>query len=121
MMRRARRIKSKKYHAHVDQTTNNQSTTVEAIHGWINEQGEILMGKNVEELRVGIEYGGDFSLSVDFYSQLGLMCVSRRIWMQRFVQQMLDAGFTVYGEEGVVGTDHQILKSKKEALDNIKK
>lgn len=84
------------------------------------------MGKNVEGLRVSIEYGGGFSLPVGFYSQRWTNVrikknLSMNGFMQRFVQQMLNAGCTVQGEEGVVSTDHQILKSEKETLDTIKK
>jgi hypothetical protein len=127
MMRRVRHVKSKTYLVHVDQTTNNQPTTVEAIERWIREQADILMcDKNVEGLRVSVGYGGSFSLPVGFYSQLWTnMRIKKHLsmngFMQRFMQQVLDVGCTVQGEKEVVSTDHRILKSEKETFDTIKK
>ncbi|KAG0258755.1 hypothetical protein BGZ95_004879, partial [Linnemannia exigua] len=71
MMRRFRHVKSNTYLVHVDQTNNNQPTSAEAIHEWIKEQADVLMGdKKVEGLRAGIEYGGSFTLPVGFYNRL---------------------------------------------------
>ncbi|KAG0358938.1 hypothetical protein BGX24_005893 [Mortierella sp. AD032] len=126
MMRRVRHVKSKKYLVHVDQRTNNQPTTVETIHGWIKKQADILIGgRDVEGLRLNIGYGGNFSLPEGFYSHLWTnVRIKRNLsvngFMQRFLQQMLDAGCTVQGENGAISTD-QILKSETEILDAIKK
>ncbi|KAK3846356.1 MAG: origin of replication binding protein-domain-containing protein [Linnemannia gamsii] len=126
MMRRVRHVRSKKYLVHVDQRTNSQPTTVEAVHGWIKKQADMLMGgRDLEGLRLNIGYGGNFSLPEGFYSHLWTnVRIKRNLsvngFMQRFIQQMLDAGCTVQGENGAISTD-QILKSETEILDAIKK
>ncbi|KAI8599788.1 origin of replication binding protein-domain-containing protein [Dissophora ornata] len=126
MMRRVRHVKSKTYLVHVDQRTNNLPTTVEAVNDWISNQGYTLLSSKKEEgLKMSIEYGGGFSLPDTFYSQLWTnVRVKRNLstngFMRRFIHQMLDAGCSVRGEQGVVATDHPTIKSEKEMLEIVK-
>lgn len=111
---------------HVDQRTDTQPTTAEAIHEWIKEQADMLMGdKNVDGLRMNIGYGGNFSLPQGFYSQLWTnVRIKRNLsmngFMQRFVQQMLDAGCIVQGENEAVSMDNKILPSEEETREAIR-
>ncbi|KAF8916357.1 hypothetical protein BGZ58_005304, partial [Dissophora ornata] len=123
MMRRVRHVKSKTYLVHVDRRSNNQPATVEAIADWISKQGHMLIGSKKEEgLIMSIGYGDEFSLPDTSYSQLWTnVRVKRNLstngFMRRFIHQMLDAGCSVRGEQGVVATDHPVITSEKEMLE----
>ncbi|KAG0350212.1 hypothetical protein BGZ54_003958, partial [Gamsiella multidivaricata] len=107
---------------------NNQPTTVQAINDWICNQSNIVKGnvRGRSELRLHAEYGKkDLTVSNDFYSRLFTYVrikkhLSMNGFLQRFVQQMVDAGCTVHEAEGRAAKDNPILESQKEKLEMIK-
>ncbi|KAF8949091.1 hypothetical protein BGZ46_005207, partial [Entomortierella lignicola] len=128
MMRRVRHVKSKTYLVHVDRATNNLPTSVQGIRDWIISQYSIVKSekRGFSGLKLHANYGEGLTLvEDDFYNQLyTFMRIKKNLslngFMQRFIQQMVDAGCIIQGVQGHVAKNHPVIKSQKEILERIK-